>query len=147
MSGIHAELPACRALAEALPAISPAGLTYGFNFLRLSLVCQSADPAFHLDSDAATALPGDAGTLNEREVLRLLLNLSSQEERSCITSMWISVPPILSWTGRTSASRIPSRPTSPTEGVALANSENRLRSPVWVFGGVAPADSRAVRAA
>jgi hypothetical protein len=53
MSGIRAELPACRAFAEALPVISLAGVTYGFNFLRLSLVRQSADPAFHLDSDAA----------------------------------------------------------------------------------------------
>ena len=56
-------------------------MTYRFNFLRLSLVRQSADPAFHLDSDAATALSGDVGSLNQREVLRLLLNLSSQDER------------------------------------------------------------------
>jgi hypothetical protein len=81
MRGIRTELPACRVFVEALPAISHAGVTYRFNFLRLSLVCQSADPAFHLDSDAATALTGDVGSLNEREVLRLLLNLSSQQER------------------------------------------------------------------
>lgn len=81
MSGIRTELPACRVLAEALPAISHAGMTFGFNFLRLSLVCQSADPVFHLDSDAATALTGDPNTLNEREVRRLLLNLSSQHDR------------------------------------------------------------------
>lgn len=80
-SGIRTELPACRAFAQALPAISHAGMTYGFNFLRLSLVRQSADPAFHLDSDAATALTGDVGTLNEREVMRLLVNLSSQQAR------------------------------------------------------------------
>jgi hypothetical protein len=61
LSGIRTELPACRAFAEALTAISHAGMTYGFNFLRLSLVRQSADPAFHLDSDAATALTGDVG--------------------------------------------------------------------------------------
>lgn len=81
MSGIRTELQASRVFAEALPAISHSGMTYWFNFLRLSLVCQSADPAFHLDSDAATALTGDVGSLGEREVLRLLLNLSSQEER------------------------------------------------------------------
>jgi hypothetical protein len=56
-------------------------MTYGFNFLRLSLVRQSAHPAFHLDSDAATALTGDVRNLNEREVLRLLQNLSSQAQR------------------------------------------------------------------
>jgi hypothetical protein len=81
MTGIRTELLACSVFAEALPAISHAGMTYRFNFLRLSLVRQSADPAFHLDSDAATALTGDVGSLNEREVLRLLLNLSTQEER------------------------------------------------------------------
>jgi hypothetical protein len=81
MSAIRTDLPACREFAQALPAISFGGMTYRFNFLRLSLVCQSADPVFHLDSDAATALTGDLATLNHREVLRLLLNLSSQEER------------------------------------------------------------------
>jgi hypothetical protein len=82
MSGIRTELPACRVLAEALPGISHAGMTYRFNFLRLSLVRQSVDPAFHLDSDAATALTGDVSSLSEREVRRLLLNLSSQEARA-----------------------------------------------------------------
>lgn len=62
--------------------MSHAGMTYRFNFLRLSLVRQSADPAFHLDSDAATALTGDVSSLSQREVLRLLLNLSSHEERA-----------------------------------------------------------------
>jgi hypothetical protein len=81
MSGIRTELPACGVFADVLPEISHGGMSYRFNFLRLSLVCQSADPAFHLDSDAATALTGDVGSLNEREVLRLLLNLSSQDER------------------------------------------------------------------
>lgn len=82
MSGIRTELPACRLFAEALPAVAHAGMTYRFSFLRLSLVRQSADPAFHLDSDAATALTGDVGSLQERKILRLLLNLSSQEERA-----------------------------------------------------------------
>jgi hypothetical protein len=63
MNGVRSDLPACRAFAEALPVISRAGLTYGFCFLRLSLICQGADPAFHLDSDAATALTGDVSTL------------------------------------------------------------------------------------
>ncbi len=81
MSAIRSDLPACRVFAQALPAISYGRMSFRFNFLRLSLVRQSADPAFHLDSDAATALTGDVGTLNEREVLRLLLNLSSRRER------------------------------------------------------------------
>jgi hypothetical protein len=80
--GIRSGLPACRVFAEALPTIEHAGVTYGFNFIRLSLVCQSADPAFHLDSDAATALTGDVESLGEREVLRLLLNLSRGEKRA-----------------------------------------------------------------
>lgn len=67
--------------AEALPAISHAGVTYGFNFLRLSLDRQSPDPAFHLDSDAATALTGEVATLSDRKILRLLLNLSTEDER------------------------------------------------------------------
>lgn len=82
MSGIRSQLPACGVFAEALPEISHGGVAYRFNFLRLSLVCQSADPAFHRDSDAATALTGDVSGLDEREVLRLLLNLSSQQERA-----------------------------------------------------------------
>jgi hypothetical protein len=65
-------------------------MTYGVNFLRLSLVCQRPDPASHLDSDAATALTGDVGSLYERDVLRLLLNLSSQEER---VSHYLDVDP------------------------------------------------------
>lgn len=81
MSAIRMDLPACREFAQALPAISQGGATYRFNFLRLSLVCQSADPAFHLDSDAATALTGDVASLHEREIVRLLLNLSGREER------------------------------------------------------------------
>jgi hypothetical protein len=81
MSGIRTELPACRSFADALPEISHAGMSFGFNFLRISLIRQSADPAFHLDSDAATALTGDVRDLSERVVLRLLLNLSSQDER------------------------------------------------------------------
>ncbi len=82
ISGIRMELPACRAFADALPEISCGGITYRFNFLRRSLVCQSADPVFHLDSDASTALTGDVDSLHEREILRLLLNLSSQDERA-----------------------------------------------------------------
>ena len=43
-----------------------------------------------MDSDAATALTGDVGSLYEREVLRLLLNLSSEEER---VSHYLDVDP------------------------------------------------------
>lgn len=80
--GIHTDLPACRKFASALPAITDAGTHYQFNFLRLSLRCQSRKPAYHLDSDAATALTGDPGTLAQRQVGRILLNLSTTEERN-----------------------------------------------------------------
>jgi hypothetical protein len=79
--GIDSELPACRAFGTRLPSIRHCGVEYRFNFLRLSLTQQSVDPAFHLDSDAATALSGDVSTLRQRRVERLLLNLSSQSER------------------------------------------------------------------
>jgi hypothetical protein len=59
MSGIRTEVPAGGVFAEMLPEISQGGMTYRFNTLQLSLVCQSADPAFHLDSDAATVLTGE----------------------------------------------------------------------------------------
>lgn len=80
--GIRADLPACRDFASALPQITVGGRSYRFNFLRLSLRCQSADPAYHLDTDAATALTGDPATLGRRLVGRLLLNLSTTLERS-----------------------------------------------------------------
>jgi hypothetical protein len=80
--GIHSDLPACQAFATWLPLVMHGGTTYRFNFLRLSLRQQSIDPAYHLDSDAATALTGDLTTLKERRVVRLILNLSSHTERT-----------------------------------------------------------------
>jgi hypothetical protein len=80
--GIEADLPACREFATHLPLIRCGGAEYRFNFLRLSLKQQSVDPAYHLDSDAATALTGDVTTLQQRRVVRLLLNLSSENERT-----------------------------------------------------------------
>ena len=80
--GIHNDLPACRRFATCLPQLRVAGVVYGFNFLRLSLVAQSGDPAYHLDSDAASALGGDVATLRGRRVSRLLLNLSSEIGRT-----------------------------------------------------------------
>jgi hypothetical protein len=79
--GIESALPACRAFGDRWRSLSHCGVEYQFNFVRLSLVQQSVDPAFHLDSDAATALSGDLTTLRQRRVARLLLNLSSQRER------------------------------------------------------------------
>jgi hypothetical protein len=80
--GIFADLPACREFAARLPEIRcPAGV-YRFNFLRLSLVQQSTDPAYHLDSDADTAITGDVAMLRERRILRLLLNLSTRTARN-----------------------------------------------------------------
>jgi hypothetical protein len=81
-SGIDSELSACRAFASCLPLIRHNGDEYRFNFLRLSLKQQSIDPAYHLDSDAATALSGDVTTLKQRRVVRLMLNLSSRIERT-----------------------------------------------------------------
>ncbi len=79
--GIHTDLPACQAFARTLPEIAVAGARYQFNFIRLSLGCQSQRPAYHLDSDAATALTGDPATLDRRLVGRILLNLSASTER------------------------------------------------------------------
>lgn len=80
--GIDCDLPACRVFATGLPVIDYSGMEFRFNFLRLSSKQQSVDPAYHLDSDAATALSGDLATLGRRRVQRLLLNLSSRNERT-----------------------------------------------------------------
>ena len=82
VDGIDCDLPACRAFARNLPIITHRGREFRFNFLRLSLKQQSVDPAYHLDSDAATALSGDLTTITRRRVQRLLLNLSSRHERT-----------------------------------------------------------------
>ena len=80
--GIHSDLPACRRFADELPSIALAGKVYSFNFLRLSSVQQSVDAAYHLDSDAASALTGDVATLADRQITRLLLNLSTESDRT-----------------------------------------------------------------
>ena len=82
VDGIDCDLPACHAFAASLPAIDHGGREFRFNFLRLSLKRQGVDPAYHLDSDAATALSGDLTTIGRRRVQRLLLNLSSRSERT-----------------------------------------------------------------
>jgi hypothetical protein len=82
VDGMDCDLPACRAFAVGLPVIAYDGAEYRFNFLRLSLRQQSVDPAYHLDSDAATALSGDIRTLRQRRVSRLLLNLSTRAART-----------------------------------------------------------------
>jgi hypothetical protein len=79
--GIQTNLPACQQLARTLPEITVAGTRYQFNFLRLSLRCQSTQPAYHLDTDAATALTGDPATLGQRLVGRILLNFSTTQNR------------------------------------------------------------------
>jgi hypothetical protein len=80
--GIDSDLPACHAFSSRFPLIRHGGAAYRFNFVRLSLKRQSVDPAYHLDSDRATALSGDVTTLKRRRVLRLMLNLSSLSERT-----------------------------------------------------------------
>jgi hypothetical protein len=81
-SGIASDLPACRAFARRLPELVVRGAPFRFNFLRLSLVQQSARAAYHLDSDVATAITGDVATISQRHILRLLLNLSARSERT-----------------------------------------------------------------
>jgi hypothetical protein len=80
--GIVSDLPACRMFATEVPQITHDGSVYQFNFLRVSLVQQSSEPEFHLDSDATTALTGDAATLRRRHVLRMVLNLSAVSQRA-----------------------------------------------------------------
>jgi len=80
--GIVSDLPACRRFAAEVPQISHGGSEYHFNFLRMSLVQQSCEPEFHLDTDAATALTGDVETLHHRQVKRLVLNLSPTSQRT-----------------------------------------------------------------
>jgi hypothetical protein len=80
--GIHTDLPACSQFAVTVPVVTAAGMDYHFNFIRLSLSRQGQQPAYHLDSDAATALTGDPATLDHRQVGRILLNLSSKQERN-----------------------------------------------------------------
>jgi hypothetical protein len=79
---IEHDLPASRAFAQDVPSLRLEEKDLFFNFLRLSRMKQPAKDAFHLDSDAATALTGDQGTLTTRLVLRLLLNLSAMLART-----------------------------------------------------------------
>jgi hypothetical protein len=93
--GINHDLPACQVLAERHPTREVDGLVLGFNFLRMSLrrqepLVQQGDGIFHLDSDAATALTGDLGTITDRQVWRLLLNLHPRHAR---TLAYVDVDP------------------------------------------------------
>jgi hypothetical protein len=80
-AGIVDDLPACRQFAGKYPEIRLVGGCFVFSFLRLSLGSQSTAPAYHLDTDAATAVTGDVATLEDRSVWRVLLNLSARHER------------------------------------------------------------------
>lgn len=90
VAGINHDLPACQLFAKKAPQLTHGDVGYRFNFLRLSLVRQSSDPAFHLDSDAGTALTGDVKTIGRRWIERLLLNFSSESER---TLFYLDVDP------------------------------------------------------
>jgi hypothetical protein len=79
--GIESNLPSCRDLMRLIPTIEQEGSSYRFNFIRLSLVCQASQPAWHIDSDAATALTGGDVSPARRMIHRLLLNLSGTRER------------------------------------------------------------------
>lgn len=68
--GIVDDLAACRTFALARPEIETGGAVMGFNFLRLSLRRQAAVPAYHLDTDAATAVSGNPANRRDRLVWR-----------------------------------------------------------------------------
>ena len=74
LPGILSALPACGEFAARIPQITYAGAVSRFNFLRLSLIRQSTEPSYHLDSDAETAISGDPALLRQRRILRLVLN-------------------------------------------------------------------------
>lgn len=76
-SGIDTTLPVSQTFVDNVPNLTMNGRILNFNFLRLSLVEQSSDAPYHLDSDAATALTGDTSTIAKRLVWRLLLNLGT----------------------------------------------------------------------
>lgn len=79
--GIETSLPACENFAGANPNIQIGDRRLNFNFLRRSLIQQKGFAAFHIDTDAATAVTGDIETIHERRVWRLLINLSSDIPR------------------------------------------------------------------
>jgi hypothetical protein len=76
------DLPESAKLEASAPTLKLNDKLLHFNFVRLSLVKQSANSPYHLDSDAATALTGDTSTISKRLVWRLLLNLSDQHART-----------------------------------------------------------------
>ena len=79
--GIESNYPSCRNLMRLVPKIEHEGRAYRFNFIRLSLISQASQPAWHIDSDAATALTGVDVSPASRLIHRLLLNLSGTRER------------------------------------------------------------------
>ncbi len=80
-AGIVHDLPACRRFADECPEIVTEGCTLRFSFIRVSLRRQAEAPAYHLDTDASTAVTGKPATLKDRLVRRVLLNLSATQER------------------------------------------------------------------
>lgn len=92
--GIVDDLAACRTFALARPEIETGGAVMGFNFLRLSLRRQAAVPAYHLDTDAATAVSGNPANLRDRLVWRVLLNLSVSHERAL---SYLDLDPSTTW--------------------------------------------------
>lgn len=80
--GIDTNLPQCKNFSLDNPEIKLEGKKLEFNFLRLSLIKQEGNAPFHLDTDSATALTGNIGTISDRLVWRLLLNLSGETPRT-----------------------------------------------------------------
>lgn len=81
VDGIDSDLPASKLLEARLPQIEVKGLQLNCNFFRRSLIRQSGDSPFHLDTDADTAVTGEVDTLSTRLVWRLLINLSVEHSR------------------------------------------------------------------
>lgn len=81
-ASIDTKLPISRRFAQSVPELRVNEFDMNFNFVRLSLVKQTGDSPFHLDTDAATALTGNAATLSKRLVWRLLINLSDKHPRT-----------------------------------------------------------------
>jgi hypothetical protein len=79
--GVRRDLPACEAFADNLPTVQVNGQYLGFNFLRMSLVKQEAKAHFHIDTDLASGFGGERRYVLTRRVWRLILNLSSVNDR------------------------------------------------------------------
>lgn len=75
-------LEASKKLSQELSVIEQGGKQLSLNFARISLIQQTGDSPFHMDSDSKTALTGDVDSINSRLVWRLLINLHPGQSRT-----------------------------------------------------------------